>query len=48
MKTNIKHLRQNSINDIFQFIDENGGIDYISFPRTMEMSISDVECYLNT
>lgn len=47
MITIIKHLRQNEINDIFEFIDNNGEIDYISFPRTMEMSISDVECYLN-
>lgn len=47
MKTNIIFLRQNAVNDIFQYTDENGDIDYISFPRTMEMTKEDVEQYLN-
>ncbi len=47
MKTNIIFLRQNAVNDIFQYTDENGKIDFISFPRTMEMTKEDVEQYLN-
>lgn len=47
MKTNIEFVRQNEVNDIFSFLDENGNIDYISFPRTMEMTIEDVNNFLN-
>jgi len=47
MKTQIKFTRSNEINDIFSFIDDNNEIDYISFPRTMDMSIEDVADYLN-
>jgi len=47
MKTQIKFTRSNEINDIFSFIDENNEIDYISFPRTMDINIEDVINYLN-
>ncbi len=47
MKTQIEFIRSNEINDIFKFIDENKEIDYISFPRTMDMKIEDIINYLN-
>ena len=47
MKTNIKFIRQSEVRDIFSFLDENAEIDYIDFPRTMEMSLIEVEDYLN-
>lgn len=47
MKTEIKFLYQNEVNDVFSFTNENGDTDYISFPRTMGMSVEDVDNYLN-
>lgn len=47
MKTQIKYIRSNGVNDIFSFIDENGLEDFIKFPRSMEMTESEVEEYLN-
>ena len=43
----VKYIRSNEINDIFSFIDKNGSEEIIKFPRTMEMSISDVEEHIN-
>ena len=45
--TNVRHIRQDEINDYFGFIDNNGEQDYTHFPRTMEMSEEDVFNYLN-
>ncbi len=47
MATEIKFVRQTEIHDIFSFVDENGETNYTSFPRTMEMTLDDVESYLN-
>ena len=46
MKTNVKFLRSNEIEDIFSF-EENGAIDYVKFPRSMEMTKEEVEAHIN-
>jgi len=44
---NVQYLRYDEINDIFSYIGEKNEVKYISFPRTMEMNVIDVENYLN-
>ena len=47
MKTQITFIRSDEVNDIFSYIDENGEVEYTKFPRTMEMSLEDVENFIN-
>jgi hypothetical protein len=47
MKTQITFVRSDEVNDIFSYIDESGEIEYTKFPRTMEMTVTEVEDYLN-
>lgn len=47
MKTNVKYLRSNEIEDIFSFTNEEKETEYIKFPRSMEMNINDVNDHLN-
>lgn len=46
MEANVQYLRSNEINDIFSYTNEKNETEYITFPRTMEMSIIDVENYI--
>ena len=38
----VEYVRSNEINDIFKKTFANGEVDYITFPRTMEMKIEDL------
>lgn len=40
----VKHARQNEVNDIFEVVhdDEKRDDEYLTFPRTMEMTCEDV------
>lgn len=44
---NVQFVRQDEINDIFSYTDENNEVQYTKFPRTMEMSCKEVEDFLN-
>jgi len=38
----VKWVRQDEVNDYFEIKDGEGNVEYISFPKTMEMSEEDV------
>ncbi len=48
MMTNVKYLRSNEIDDIFSFTNEKKEMDYIKFPRSMDMNVNDVIDHLKT
>lgn len=43
----VRWIRQNEVNDIFEVTYENGEIDYIYYPRSMEVSAKELEEELN-
>jgi len=47
MKVDVKYIRSNGINDIFSYHNEDGTLEYIQFPRTMEMNLEEVEEHIN-
>jgi glycosylphosphatidylinositol transamidase (GPIT) subunit GPI8 len=42
----LKFVRQDEVNDIFSYINCGGEIEYLKFPRSMAMTVKDVEDYL--
>jgi len=42
----VKFVRQDEVNDYFSYVNCEGETEYLKFPRTMEMNVSDVEQWL--
>ena len=38
----VKYVRSNEINDIFSYVNCEGIVEYLTFPRSMEMSVETV------
>ena len=43
----VKFVRQDEVDDIFSYIDCTGEVEYLKFPRTMEMTVQDVDDWLS-
>jgi glycosylphosphatidylinositol transamidase (GPIT) subunit GPI8 len=46
MVNHVKYVRSDEVNDIFSYVDKEGEVDYLKFPRTMEMNVNGVEEWL--
>jgi hypothetical protein len=42
----VKYVKSNEVNDIFSYINMEGEVEYLKFPRTMEMNVKLVEEWL--
>jgi hypothetical protein len=47
MNTKVQFIRQDEVNDIFSYIDVNNKLQFTRFPRSMQMSVEDVEDFIN-
>ena len=39
----VEYLRSNEVNDIFKETYSNGKVEYISFPRTLEITVENLK-----
>ncbi len=42
----VKYVMSGVLNDIFSYVDKEGEVYYLKFPRTMEMNVNGVEEWL--
>ena len=43
----VKYVRSNEVNDIFSYINCEGKTEYLTFPRSMEMTVESVDEWLS-
>lgn len=43
----VKYVRSNEVNDIFSYINCEGKTEYLTFPKSMEMNVNDLDEWLN-